>query len=69
MSLAQNTMNFAQILELKDEELVLMAEEHLSTTENNLVENILNNYETSLTEEDREELANFILQAQNQMPH
>ena len=69
MSMAQNTMNLSQLLQLSNEEITTMAEEHLATLQNVEVEDILNNYSGELSEEDVQCLAEFILDTQNQMPH
>ena len=69
MSMAQNTMNFAEILSLSDQEICDMAEEHLEVEQNAEVEEILNNFNGKLNEDDKECLAQFIVDCQNLMPN
>lgn len=69
MSMAQNTMTIAQILDLSDLEVVMMAEEHLEVESNNEVEEIISNMESNLDNEDKLVLAEFIVTCQNLMPY
>lgn len=66
MSMAKNTLNYAQLNEMATNELVNLAEEHLEVHYNSLIEEIV---QSEIHEEDKEEVINYILECQNRMPN